>query len=57
MDLMDCSPRTKRKASATLDFPEPLGPTIADTGVSNFKLTFLAKDLNPDISIDFRYIL
>src|SRR3990167_10140314 len=54
--LIDCSPKTKRKASATLDFPEPLGPTMADTGASNSKRLFLAKDLNPDNSIDFRYI-
>ena len=30
--FIDCSPSTKRNASATLDFPEPLGPTIDAIG-------------------------
>src|SRR3990167_837128 len=54
--LIDCSPSTKRKASATFDLPEPFGPTIAEMGELNSKVFFLAKDLNPDSSIDFRYM-
>ena len=30
-----CSPSTQRSASATLDLPLPLGPTIAVTPASN----------------------
>src|SRR3989344_8171931 len=56
MDFTDCSPRTKRKASATLDLPEPFGPTIAEIGELNSKTPFLAKDLNPESSMDFKYI-
>src|SRR3989338_2272865 len=47
IDLMDCSPRTNRKASATFDLPEPFGPTIAEIGVLNSNKLFLANDLNP----------
>ena len=54
--LIDCSPSTKRKASATFDLPEPFGPTIAEIGESNSKVFFLAKDLNPESSIDLRCI-
>ena len=53
---MDCSPRTNRKASAMLDFPEPFGPTIAETFEVKLSSLFLAKLLNPESSIDFRYI-
>src|SRR3989344_5445416 len=56
IDLMDCSPSTKRNASATFDLPEPLGPTIEVIGAANSKLDFLAKDLKPEISRLFRYI-
>src|SRR3989344_4737132 len=56
MLLIDCSPRTKRNASATFDFPDPFGPTIAEIGELNSKPFFFAKDLNPESSIDFRYI-
>src|SRR3990167_1602707 len=55
--LIDCSPSTKRKASAILDLPEPFGPTTADIDELNSKVFFLAKDLNPASSIDFKYIL
>src|SRR3989338_6907080 len=55
--LIDCSPSTKRNASATLDLPDPFGPTMAEIGESNSKTFFFAKDLNPDSSIDFKYIL
>src|SRR3989338_4037011 len=56
MLLILCSQRTKRKASATLLLPEPLGPTIAEIGVLKEKLPFLAKDLKPESSILLRYI-
>src|SRR3989338_7937195 len=56
MLFIDCTPSTKRKDSATLDLPEPLGPTIAVMAVANSKEVFLAKDLNPDNSIDFNRI-
>src|SRR5690606_32854509 len=55
-DLMDCSPSTKRNASATFDFPLPLGPTIAEMGAVKKSSLFFANDLKPEISIDFRYI-
>ena len=55
--LIDCSPSTKRKASAILDLPEPFGPTTADIDELNSKVFFLAKDLNPKSSIDFKCIL
>ncbi len=50
IDLRDCSPSTNRSASATFDFPEPFGPTIADTCAPNSKTLFRANDLKPDIS-------
>ena len=56
MDFTDCSPRTNLNASATFDFPEPFGPTIAVTGVVNPIFVFLANDLKPIISSDFRYM-
>ena len=51
--FMLCSPTTQRKASATLLLPEPFGPTIAVIGASNSSEVFLAKLLNPVISILF----
>src|SRR3989338_2406034 len=56
IDFIDCSPRTKRNASATFDFPEPLGPTTATIGLSNTSSVFLPNDLNPTSSMDLRYI-
>src|SRR3989338_64357 len=56
MDFIDCSPSTKRNASATFDLPEPLGPTIPAMGEVKTSSVFLPKDLNPDSSIDFKYI-
>ena len=47
---MDCSPSAKRNASATLLFPEPLGPTIAVAACEKSSTVFRAKDLNPTIS-------
>ena len=56
IDLIDCSPRTKRNASATFDFPEPFGPTIAVMGVLNSSSPLRAKDLKPLIVSSLRYI-
>src|SRR4026207_2524621 len=50
IDLADCSPRTHRTASETLDLPQPLGPTIAVTPSSKVRVTPSAKDLNPESS-------
>ncbi|EKE19115.1 MAG: hypothetical protein ACD_9C00132G0001 [uncultured bacterium] len=63
---MLCSPNAHFIASEALDFPEPLGPTIAVIPLSPFlspvfkagknsNVVLLAKDLNPDISTFFRY--
>ena len=46
----DCSPKTHLMASAILDFPQPLGPTIAVTPASKSNSVFSANDLNPKIS-------
>src|SRR3989344_606824 len=54
MDFIDCSPKTKRNASATLDLPEPLGPTTPTMGEPNTSSVFLPKDLNPESSMDLR---
>ncbi len=57
-----CSPRTQRKESATLDLPEPFGPTTAvmprllPDGGRNSMVVFSAKDLKPMISSFWRYI-
>src|SRR3989344_5210579 len=56
MLFIDCSPSTKRKASATLDLPEPLGPTMEEMRDWKTSSVFLPNDLNPESSIDFRYI-
>jgi hypothetical protein len=53
---MDCSPSTKRNASAVLDLPDPFGPTIPVIGVVNVKEDFFAKDLKPESSRLFRYM-
>ena len=42
-----CSPNTQRMLSTTLDFPLPLGPTIAVIPLGNSNSTLSAKDLNP----------
>ena len=42
-----CSPNTHLTASATLLFPEPLGPTIPVIPFWNSNTILLAKDLNP----------
>ncbi len=45
--LASRSPSTQRKASITLDLPEPFGPTIAVTLSGNSKIVLPAKDLKP----------
>ena len=42
-----CSPRTQRTASATLLFPEPLGPTIAVIPSEKWNSVLVANDLYP----------
>src|SRR3989344_415158 len=54
IDFIDCSPRTKRNPSATLDLPEPFGPTIAAMGDVKTSSVFLPNDLKPESSMDFR---
>src|SRR3954469_11703453 len=48
--LADCSPRTQRTESDTLDLPQPFGPTMAVTPSSKVSVTVSAKDLKPDSS-------
>src|SRR5882672_7919948 len=55
--LADCSPSTQRMASATLDLPQPLGPTMAVMPGWKFSDVFSEKDLKPSIVRFFRYIL
>src|SRR5207247_5296383 len=55
-DLADCSPKTQRTASQTLDFPQPLGPTMAVTPSWKLKIVLSAKDLKPKSSSDWRCI-
>src|SRR5262245_54686473 len=54
--LADCSPRTQRMPSETLDFPQPLGPTMAVTPGWKFNEVLSAKDLKPSIVRFFRYM-
>jgi len=54
--FIDCSPSTKRNASAVLLFPEPFGPTIAVMGASKRNSLFLENDLKPESVRDFKYI-
>ena len=56
-DFTDCSPKTQRTASTTLLFPEPLGPTIQVILSSNLISNLSANDLNPLVTISFKYIL
>src|SRR3989338_5612563 len=55
--FVDCSPKTQRTASAILLFPVPLGPTIAVTPGSKFKVVLSANDLKPMSSNDLKYII
>ncbi len=52
----EVSPRTQRIASTTLDFPQPLGPTMPVTPWANSKTVRSAKDLKPWISRVLRYM-
>jgi hypothetical protein len=51
IDFIDCSPRTKRIASAIFDFPLPFGPTIPVISLFTSMTVFFAKDLKPEIVI------
>src|SRR5437762_761677 len=55
-DLADISPRDQRMASEILDFPQPLGPTIAVIPGSNSTRVLSANDLKPTISRRFSLI-
>src|SRR3989344_279574 len=55
IDFIDCSPSTNRKPSATLLFPDPLGPTIAAMADVNASSVFFPNDLKPESSVDFKY--
>src|SRR5207237_10437484 len=54
IDLADCSPKTQRTASQTLDLPQPLGPTMAVTPSWKLKIVLSANDLKPKRSSDCR---
>src|SRR5512136_457302 len=49
----DCSPKTQRKASAILDFPDPFGPTMAVIPSENRNSFREANVLYPCSSNDF----
>lgn len=51
--FIDCSPSAKRNASATFDFPDPFGPTMAVAADEKSSTVFRANDLNPAISSRF----
>src|SRR5262249_25475649 len=53
--LADCSPRTHRTASETLDLPEPLGPTMTTMPGARSVVVCEAKDLKPTRSRRRRY--
>src|ERR1043165_3959651 len=55
--LADCSPRTQRMASDTLDLPHPLGPTIAVTPGWKLREVLSAKDLKPRTVKFLRYMI
>ena len=57
MLLMLNLPRTKQRASAMLLLPEPFGPTITFIEFSKGMSVFLAKDLNPCITIFFMWVI
>ena len=57
MDFIDCSPSAKRNPSATLDLPEPFGPTMAVAADEKSSTVFRANDLNPAISSRFSICL
>src|SRR5690625_2286082 len=53
--LAPCSPITHARASTTLDFPEPLGPTTQVIPGSKCNVVADANDLNPRRVRLFRY--
>src|ERR1700712_5718373 len=54
-DFAPCSPITQARASTTLDFPDPLGPTMQVIPGSSWSVVDDAKDLNPLRVRLFRY--
>src|SRR5690554_6825069 len=52
----DCSPSTQRIASATLDLPQPFGPTMAVMPRWKFSEVLSANDLNPKTVRFLRYM-
>ena len=54
--LADCSPKTQRMASETLDLPQPFGPTMAVTPGWKFSDVLSANDLKPRTVRFLRYI-
>ena len=50
-DLALCSPRTQFRASTTLLFPQPFGPTTDVIPGKILRMVFSQKDLKPRISI------
>ena len=54
-DLAPCSPITQVRASTTLDFPEPFGPTTQVIPGSSRRVVADAKDLKPLSVILFKY--
>jgi hypothetical protein len=53
----ELSPRTQRKASITLDFPQPFGPTIHDMLDGNVTEVGSTKDLKPESLIELSLII
>src|ERR1700761_70590 len=54
--LAPCSPITQERASTTLDFPDPLGPTTQVIPGSRRRVVAEANDLKPRRVRDFRYM-
>jgi hypothetical protein len=54
--LLLCSPNPQRKASIRLDFPEPLGPTMAVMPPPNSSVVGSAKVLKPKVLMLFSFI-
>ena len=57
MFFADCSPSTQRTASATLDLPQPFGPTMQVTPSSNVIVVLSANDLKPTSCIPLKFNL
>src|SRR5882757_3638890 len=54
-DFAPCSPMTQARASTTLDFPEPLGPTTQVIPGSKRSVVAEANDLKPRRVMLFKY--